>query len=159
MDFSVEILIGKLNERGVTISDMASIVFDLQKKYINDITLQLCEESIIKVLEKREVAYTILTGIAIDIAAEKRLLGEINHVIHSDNSLYGIDEIMALSIVNVHGSIALTNFGFLDKEKPGIIGQLDLLGKEDGVCHTFLDDIICAIISSAASRLAHYSVN
>ena len=35
--------------------------------------------------------------------------------------VYGIDEILALSIVNIHGSIALTNFGYADKLKPGII--------------------------------------
>jgi phosphatidylglycerophosphatase A len=41
----------------------------------------------------------------------------------------------------------------LDKTKPGIIGKLD--GKKEGVVSTFIDDIVCAIVAAAASRLAH----
>lgn len=69
--------------------------------------------------------------------------------------LYGLDEILALSIVNMNGSIALTNFGYLDRIKPRIIGVIDEEGKAENKCHTFLDDIICAIAASAASRIAH----
>jgi phosphatidylglycerophosphatase A len=80
---------------------------------------------------------------------------EVNNLIRNDNGLYGLDEILALSIVNMNGSIALTNFGYLDKLKPGIIGIVDKEGKTHKKCHTFLDDIVCAIASSAASRIAH----
>lgn len=145
----------KLTQRGVKIEDIAVLVLDLQKKYYDNLTLERCIESINLVLDKREVAFAILTGIELDIAAENKSLNEINGIIESDYSLYGIDEILALSIVNVHGSIALTNFGFLDKVKPGIIGELEKEGKNNGTCHTFLDDIVCAIVSSAASRIAH----
>jgi phosphatidylglycerophosphatase A len=55
----------------------------------------------------------------------------------------------------MNGSIALTNFGYLDKLKPGIIGFIDKEGKTGVRCHTFLDDIVCAIASSAVSRMAH----
>ncbi|MFA5603854.1 MAG: phosphatidylglycerophosphatase A [Bacilli bacterium] len=151
-----ESAIKKLNNRGVEIIDIAEIVYDLQKKYLATLTMDDCVKSVCAVIEKREVVHAILTGIAIDEAAEKNLLDEeINDIIKKDDSLYGIDEILPLSIVNVHGSIAFTNFGHLDKLKPGIIGKLDKLGEEMKQCHTFLDDIICAIASSAASRLAH----
>lgn len=153
-----EVAIKKLNERGVTIEDISAIVQKTQGSY-QSITLDECKEMVLEIISKRETIYTILTGIAIDEAAEKGLFDEeINDLITKDNGLYGLDEILALSIVNMNGSIALTNFGYLDKTKPGIVGLVDKQGKEGINCHTFLDDIICAIAASAASRIAH-SVN
>lgn len=155
-----EFTIKKLEDRGVSITDIAKITMLLQEKYFNNLTLDMCKEYVLKVIEKRECINAILTGIAIDEAAEKGLFDkEINDLITNDNSLYGIDEILALSIVNVHGSIALTNFGYADKVKPGIIKVIDDLGKEKKQCHTFLDDIVSAIAASAASRIAHYEKN
>jgi len=43
----------------------------------------------------------------------------------------------------------------VDKLKPGIIGELDEIGKGENKCHTFMDDIIGAIAAAAASSLAH----
>ena len=86
--------------------------------------------------------------------AEKDLIEEpILSVIKSDEGLYGIDEILPLSIINLYGSIGLTNFGFLDKEKTGIIKELDIA--KTGAVNTFLDDIVAAIAAAAASRIAH----
>ena len=150
-----ELALIKLEERGVTVDDIATIVLDLQRNY-QDVTLEDCRATVLSIISKSETIYTILTGIAIDVAAEKGLLDtEINSLIAKDYGLYGLDEILALSIVNMNGSIALTNFGYLDKTKPGIIGVIDKEGKSEAKCHTFLDDIICAIASSAASRIAH----
>ena len=155
MKSNKELAIEKLQQRGVSIEDIATIVIDIQRNYQN-VTMEECMDTIISILSKKETVYTILTGIAIDEAAEKGLLDkEINDLITEDNGLYGLDEILALSIVNMNGSIALTNFGYLDKVKPGIIGVVDKEGKERIKCHTFLDDIICAIAASAASRIAH----
>ncbi|MDD2180852.1 MAG: phosphatidylglycerophosphatase A [Bacilli bacterium] len=156
MNILKELAVQKLKDRGVKILDIADIVFNLQKKYIEDLTIEDCISTIDSIIAKREVTHAILTGIAIDETVEKDLFEEpINKIIKTDDSLYGIDEILPLSIVNIYGSIAFTNFGYLDKTKPGIIGKLDTLGKDGKQCHTFLDDIICAIASSAASRLAH----
>ncbi len=150
-----ELAIKKLEERGVTVHDIALIAMSIQEKYQN-ITCEQCEEMVNHILDKRETIYTVLTGIAIDEGAEKGLFNEeINKLINDDAGLYGIDEILALSIVNMNGSIALTNFGYLDKTKPGVIGKIDQEGKKSDKCHTFLDDIICAIAASAASRIAH----
>ncbi len=145
----------KLADRGVSLDSIAELVLALQKPYCPTLTIEKCQRAINQVLEKREVAFTILTGIELDMAAERNQLNEINNIVLDDYSLYGLDEILALSIVNVHGSIALTNFGFLDKTKPGIIGFLEAEGKHPQKCHTFLDDIVCAIASSAASKIAH----
>ncbi|CAG9622007.1 phosphatidylglycerophosphatase A family protein [Sutcliffiella rhizosphaerae] len=143
-----------LIERGVTIEDIAEIVFQLQQKYIKDVTLKDCIHNVEKVLEKREIVHAVLTGISLDILAEKELLPEpLQYLVETDEPLYGIDEIIPLSIVNVYGSIGLTNFGFLDKEKFGIIKRLD--EAEGNEVHTFMDDIVCALAAAAASRIAH----
>lgn len=70
-----------------------------------------------------------------------------------DNPLYGIDEIMVFSIVNLYGSIGFTNYGYLDKLKPGILEEIDK--KVEGRCNVFLDDLVGAIAAAACSKLAH----
>ena len=71
--------------------------------YISDLTLADCTESVNSVLTKREVHNAIITGIQLDILAEKkRLMDPLQHIIEDDEGLYGIDEILALSIVNVY---------------------------------------------------------
>lgn len=147
---SVEVL----NNRGVKIEDIAELVKSLQEPFNPDITLGVCYENVEAVLKKREVAHAILTGVALDELAEKKQLPEpIQSIIDTDEGLYGIDEILPLSIVNLYGTIGLTSYGYLDKEKYGIIKELDTKrGKE---VNTFLDDLVAAVASAAASRYAH----
>lgn len=153
-----ECTVNSLKERGVVLTDLAKIVYDMQLKYSPDLTIDECYEHINRVLDKREVQHAILTGINLDKLAEKKLLDEpLQSIIERDEPLYGSDETLALSIVNCYGSIGFTNFGWLDKEKVGIIGQFD--SKKDGSVHTFLDDILCAICAAACSRLAHKRVD
>lgn len=151
-----EIARNLLIERGAKIEDIAQIVYDLQKKYIPSLKMQHCLDAIERVLDKREVQNAVLTGIELDVLAEKKMLSEpLQSLIDGDNPLYGIDEILVLSIVNVYGSIGFTNFGYVDKLKPGIIGKLDEEGKQSDRCNTYLDDIIGAIAAAAASSIAH----
>lgn len=143
-----------LERRGVGLEDIAEIVMTLQAEYYEDLTLEACVENVRAVLKKREIIHAVMTGIALDEIAEKRLLPEpLQTIIQTDEGLYGIDEIIPLSIVNVYGTIGLTNFGFLDKEKIGIIKELDEM-KGQGV-NTFLDDLIAGLAAAAASRIAH----
>ncbi|CAM4113798.1 phosphatidylglycerophosphatase [Streptococcus penaeicida] len=143
-----------LLERGVQHEDIADLVMSLQNKYIPDLTKEECLENIRAVLKKREVQNAIITGIEFDkLAEENKLSQPLLEILKSDEGLYGIDEILALSIVNLYGSIGFTNYGYLDKTKPGIIAKLN--AKDGKSCHTFLDDIVCAIAAAAASRLAH----
>lgn len=146
-----------LESRGVVLTELAQIVYNMQIKYSPDLTFEECENHIHRVLDKREVQHAVLTGINLDVLAEKKLLSEpLQSIIERDEGLFGVDEILALSIVNCYGSIGFTNFGWLDKEKVGIIGEFD--NKKNGGVHTFLDDILCAICASACSRLAHQRV-
>ncbi|WEK56289.1 MAG: phosphatidylglycerophosphatase A [Candidatus Cohnella colombiensis] len=144
-----------LSSRKVTIEQIADLVLMLQKDYVPGLTLEECEINVQAVLSKREVQNAILTGIQLDILAEEgKLLPPLQQMIENDEGLYGCDEVLALSIVNVYGSIGFTNFGYVDKLKPGVLKRLN--DKKEGV-NTFLDDIVGAIAASAASRIAHRS--
>lgn len=143
-----------LKERGVKIEDIAELVFYLQAKYFDDLTMEDCRFNVNRVLAKREVQHAILTGIQLDILAEEnKLAAPLQNIIERDEAMYGIDEVIALSIVNVYGSIGFTSYGFIDKQKPGILNRLN--NPTDGSVHTFLDDIVGAIAAAASSRLAH----
>jgi len=150
-----EVALKKLNERGVELEEIAELVYDLQSPYLAEISLDLCLDNVKAVIRKREVQNAILTGIELDVLTEqKKLSSPLQEIIEEDESLYGIDEILALSIVNVYGSIGFTNYGFLDKTKPKLIKRLDE-HTHSNQTHTFLDDIVGAIAAAAASRLAH----
>ncbi|MFW6378281.1 MAG: phosphatidylglycerophosphatase A [Bacillota bacterium] len=143
-----------LEDRGVTLFDIAELVKSLQEPFDPDITLETCYKNVEAVLKKREVAHAILTGIALDELAERKELPEpLQRIVETDEGLYGIDEIIPLSIVNLYGTIGLTSYGYLDKEKSGILKELDT--KKDGEVNTFLDDLVAGIASAAASRYAH----
>ena len=147
-----------LKERGVTVQDIADIVMMIQQPYIPDLTMDECVESVQAVLEKRETQNAIITGIELDRLAEQNKLSQpLQRIVANDESLYGIDEILAFSIVNLYGSIGFTNYGYLDKVKPGIIRKLD--SEEGGHCNTFLDDLVGAVAAAAAGRIAHNTPN
>ncbi|WP_285768245.1 phosphatidylglycerophosphatase A [Peribacillus sp. SI8-4] len=147
-----------LSERGVKLEDIAELVMYLQSSYHENLQMSDCLHNVERVLSKREVQNAILTGIQLDMLAEKKLLEEpLQSIIEIDEGLYGVDEILAFSIVNVYGSIGFTNYGFIDKQKPGILKYLN--DKSTGKVNTFLDDIVGAIAAAASSRLAHRTEN
>ena len=147
-----------MKERGVSVEDIADLVLHLQKSYVENLTMEECIENVTAVFLKREVQNAIITGIEIDKLAESGQLSQpLADIILTDEGLYGIDEILALSIVNVYGSLGFTNYGYIDKVKPGILQKLN--DKSDSECHTFLDDIVGAIAAAAASRIAHDNPN
>ncbi|UVI31889.1 phosphatidylglycerophosphatase A [Paenibacillus spongiae] len=142
-----------LLSRGVTVSDVAEIVYSLQRPYNTDLTVEECAESVLAVLAKREVQYVLFTGIALDELAERKQLPQpLQAIMEADESLYGVDETLALGITNVYGMIGLTSFGYLDKVKPGIIRKLNEKGKH---VHVFLDDLIAGLAAAASARIAH----
>lgn len=146
--------IGALERRGVTVEDIASIVYEMQLPYNDGLTVEHCEESVKSVLKKREMQHAILVGIELDELAEKKMLSEpLQSIVESDEGLFGVDETIALGSVFTYGSIAVTTFGHLDKNKIGIISKLDTKAGEQ--VHTFLDDLAASIAASAASRIAH----
>ncbi|CAM2969407.1 phosphatidylglycerophosphatase A [Paenibacillus sediminis] len=154
---SYEIAEALLNSRGVTIESISDIVFQLQKIYHPDLTIEQCVQSVKSVLQKREVQYTLYTGIALDELAERKLLPQpLQSILEADEPLYGVDETMALGITNVFGMIGLTSFGYLDKMKTGIIRDLN---DNKNKIHVFLDDLVAGLAAAASARIAHKNEN
>ncbi|WP_199615690.1 phosphatidylglycerophosphatase A family protein [Paenibacillus alkalitolerans] len=148
-----EWVVETLRKRGIELSMIGDIVYKLQKPYNADLKMEDCMESVKIVLGKREVQYVLCTGIALDELAEKKLLPQpLQSIMDCDESLYGVDETLALGITNVYGMIGLTSFGYLDKVKPGIIGELN--NRKNGI-HVFLDDLVAGLAAAASARIAH----
>ncbi|WP_342512903.1 phosphatidylglycerophosphatase A [Sporosarcina sp. FSL K6-1522] len=143
-----------LQRRGVTIEAIAEIVFELQIPYNKGLEMAHCIESVEGVLRKRELQHAILVGIELDELAEQgKLSAPLQQIVESDEGLFGVDETIALGAVFTYGSIAVTTFGHLDKNKTGIINELDT--KTGKGIHTFLDDLVASVAACAASRIAH----
>ena len=146
-----------LTSRGVSLQKIVELIKLLQGEYIEDLKDETVYVSLDSVLHKREVQHAIITGISLDVAAEKGLLEDkdLEDILLRDEGLYGIDEVLGFGICNLYGSIALTSYGYIDKLKPGIIGTLN---NDKSQCNTFLDDIVGAIAATASSRLAHNNI-
>jgi phosphatidylglycerophosphatase A len=146
-----------LETRGVSIDDIVDCVYYLQQEYHDNLDKKLLKESVMFVLDKREVQFALMTGIELDVMVEKKRFENkaLETIINRDEGLFGTDEVLAYSICNLYGSIALTNFGFIDKQKYGVVARLNEEGKTGKHCHTFLDDLVGAIAAAAASRFAH----
>jgi phosphatidylglycerophosphatase A len=144
---------GLLKQRGVTVDSIAVIVYKLQRPYQPELDLKECRDSVLAVLSKREVQYTLMTGISLDIMAERKLLPEpLQSILEEDEPLYGVDETLALGITNVYGMIGITSFGYLDKAKTGVIRRLN---NKTGQIHVFLDDLVAGVAAAASARIAH----
>ncbi|ANU27786.1 phosphatidylglycerophosphatase A [Planococcus versutus] len=143
-----------LKRRGVTNEDIAKIVFDMQISFNKGLTIEHCMESVESVLRKREMQHALLVGIELDELAEQGKLSKpLQEIVGSDEGLFGVDEMIGLGAVLTYGSIAVTTFGHLDKNKTGIIHELDT--KYGGQVHTFLDDLVASIAACASARIAH----
>jgi phosphatidylglycerophosphatase A len=148
-----------LNQRGVTLTHLEDMVYELQKPYNPFLTLDDCKEHVLGVLRKQQTYHTIQLCALIDQGVEQGVFGaQFQEIVANDEGLYGVDEAVNISISMMYGMIAITNFGFLDKAKPGIIGELDN-DHEHGKCNTFMDDTVCALVSASCARLAHNHIN
>ena len=145
-----------LDRRGVKIEDLAEIVYLMQSPYNEGLLMEHCIQSVERVLNKREVQHAILVGVELDELAEKGLLSEpLLSIVANDEGLFGVDETIAIGSVFTYGSIAVTTFGHLDKQKIGVIKELDTVSGEH--VNTFLDDLVASIAASASARIAHRS--
>jgi phosphatidylglycerophosphatase A len=144
-----------LLRRGVNLNQLADMVLMLQKPYNTLLTLEECKVHVLGVLRKQQTYHTIQLCAQIDEGVEQNEFGaQFQAIVANDEGLYGVDEAVNISISMMYGMIAITNFGYLDKAKPGIIGDLDL-DHFNGKCNTFMDDTVCAIVSASCARLAH----
>lgn len=142
-----------LRQRKIRREKIAELVYVLQEAYYPHLKFEQCLEAVDTVLSKREVRYAVMTGLALDMAAEKGDLPEpLQSVISNDESLYGADEVLGMAIANIYGTIGVTGFGYLDKMKIGLVGELD---RATDSVNTFADDLVAAIAAAAAAKLAH----
>jgi phosphatidylglycerophosphatase A len=148
--------IEKLEERGVTVREIAEIAYNQQLKYNKNIDIQECIISVEKILSLRDTFHLLQLGAEIDRLAEAGLFkGPIQDIIQNDLGVFGVDEIFGLDIARLYGAIGQTNFGDIDVNKPGIVKVLNEAGKPGKPsCHTFLDDIVGAIAAAAATRVS-----
>jgi len=158
----LELNIKTLEERGVDINEIAKIAWNQQSKYTKDIPFGIALDSVYKILSYRDIFHYIQLGAEIDrLAEEHQFRGPIQDIMFYDLGLFGIDEVLGLEIAGTYGAIGKTNFGDIDVNKPGIVKELNEIGKNEfGVdnpnakCHTMLDDIVGAIAASASTRIA-----
>ncbi len=145
-----------LEERGVSVEDIAEVAYAQQAKWTADVSKKDCVESVEKILSLRDTFHILQLGAEIDrLTEEKRIREPLREILHNDLGLFGIDELFGLELAGLFGTIGKTNFGDIDVNKPAIIEKLNTQGKEDeNVCHTFLDDIVGAIAAAASTRVA-----
>ena len=116
--------------------------------------MDVCRESVLKLLSLRDIFHHVLLAVELDKMAEKRNLKvQFKIFIEQDLGLFGVDEVLGLDVAHIYGVIGMTNFGDIDVNKHGIVAKLNDDGKKEGVCHTFLDDIVGAIAASASTRV------
>lgn len=144
-----------LLERGVTIQDIAEIAFKQQSRYNDNVSMQVCIESVEKILSYRDIFHIVQLSIQIDkLTEEGKFGGPIQDIMKADLGMFGIDEILGLNIAAMYGTVGQTNFGDIDVNKPGIVKRLNEEGKQGNRCHTFLDDIVGALGAAASTRVA-----
>lgn len=148
-------IIAYFESKNIKLEDIASITYQMQLQFIPELQEEEAMSAVIDVLHKREVMNNAMVGIALDkLATQKELPEPLQSIVENDAGVFGVDELLAEGgISGIYGKIATTNFGYLDREKHGILKRLDTVqGK--GV-NTFLDDIIAAIAAAAGAKLAH----
>ncbi len=147
-------MIDALAKRGVTIDDICKISLNLSQEFFPEVTMKQVQAAAINVLHKREVMNNAMVGLELDRLATQGLLSEpLESIIMNDAGVFGVDEGLALSIANIYGTIGVTNYGFIDRNKTGIIKKLDQ--EKNGESNTFIDDIVGAIASAITAKIAH----
>jgi phosphatidylglycerophosphatase A len=148
----IEINTNVLAERGVSINDIALLAYGAQSKYVKDLTLDECLDSVKHILSKRDQFHAIIFAANVDMLAEQNLLMEpLLGIIKDDLGLFGIDEAIAISIAGNYGTIGVTNFGNLDVNKPG---KISILQNDRTHVHCLMDDVVGAIAAVSAIRIA-----
>lgn len=73
-------------------------------------------------------------------------------IIDNDLNVYAVDEILAMQIANIYSPTGITNYGYLDVKKRGLVKSLDGDAKHVNV---FVDDLISASIAAVGGLALH----
>lgn len=148
-----QFIIDEFNKHGITIAELAKLVYKMEIDFIPELTVDKCERVLVNEMHKRELMNNVMVGLELDrLAEEKKLKEPLLSIIRNDAGVFGVDEVLALQIANIYGTIGSTNFGYLDRVKYGIIKQFD---QDKEHVNTFIDDLLGAIVAAACAKLAH----
>lgn len=148
-------VLNELHKRHINNETIGEIAYEMQHQYLPELTVEDFGKELDEVLKKREVLNILATGFALDNLAQDGLLPEpLQSIVANDSGVFGVDEGLSLSLSQLYGSIAVTNYGFTDKDKPGIAAQLD---NSNGQVNTFADDLALALASAVIGRCGHGS--
>ena len=155
----LELNVKTLEERTVTVEEIAEIAYRQQSKWTDDVSMKVCIDSVEKILSLRDVFHLLQLGAEIDRLTDEGLIREpLYSILKADLGMFGIDELFGLELAGLYGTIGKTNFGDIDVNKPLVVDRLNGEGKEGkGLCHTFMDDIVGAIAAAASTRVAQMS--
>lgn len=149
-----DFVIRALAAKGITYHEIAEIAFNLQKAYVPKLTVAECETETQEVLHKRELLNNAMVALELDrLATEGQLQEPLLSIVSHDAGVFGVDEGLALNMANIYGTIGVTNYGYVDKVKEGVIKKLDT--DKSGVVNTFIDDLVGAIAAAVAAKIAH----
>lgn len=143
--------------KGITLEDIATITYNSQKQYMPELTVEIITHVIDTMLNKDEVQDVVQTAISLDkMVEENRLPEPLNSKIKQDAGYFGLDELLVSAIYQLYGTVGVTNYGYIDKIKPSIIGDIDYRGKHTEETTTFLDDVVGALAGGACGYWAHH---
>ncbi|MFT9267575.1 phosphatidylglycerophosphatase A [Oenococcus sp.] len=141
--------IKELSKRGVALSDVTTLTTEfLQTHYHFAADGKRLEEALSMVLKRDEVNDIILTALFMDESAET--MPDDNPLkarLARDANGHNVDEILAIGLASQFGAAATVHYGWLDNEKPGLIGVLN--DKTDSV-NVYIDDILAALVAACA---------
>ncbi|OIK86121.1 phosphatidylglycerophosphatase A [Oenococcus oeni] len=141
--------IKRLLKRGVSLNDIYKLTSDFLLQHYH---FSAKNEQIVKalsiVLKRDEVNDIILTALYMDEAAETMPDSEpLKGRLSRDANGHNVDEILAIGLASQFGAAATVHYGWLDNEKPGLIGVLN--DKTDSI-NVYIDDILAALVASSA---------
>lgn len=144
---------GELEKLGVTFESVAEIAYEMQKKHEPDITIKELMDEAENVMHKRDFLNAAMVALTLDKAAnEKTLPSPLQEIVENDTGVFGVDETLAISVSQLFGTIGVSNYGFIDIAKIGVIKELD---EDKSRVTTFVDDIVGAWASAVSAKIAH----
>ncbi|HIX35886.1 MAG TPA: phosphatidylglycerophosphatase A [Candidatus Limosilactobacillus merdigallinarum] len=148
-----DFVVQTLQKRGVDLHDLAQMAYDLQSDFLPDLTVKECYDNLIQVMHKRELLNNAMVALELDRLCEEGQIKEpLESIIKNDAGVFGVDEALAIQISEIYGTIGVTNFGYMDRVKKGIIRKYD---RDPQHVNTFIDDLLGAIVAALCGKLAH----
>lgn len=145
-----DFVMNELKKRNINSHTVGEAAYQLQHQYLPELTIADFGYQLNEILKKREVLNTLALGFEIDnLVTEKKLSEPLQTIIENDLGIFGLDELLAMNISQLYGSLSVSNFGFADKIKVGIAKDLDT---DESYVQTFSDDLFSALVSAVIGR-------